>query len=90
MPSGVGADVVLGTEPVDGIFTRPVNWNLGGSSWVAWSADPRFVVSAGAGGPERHRFVLPNADQYEVTVIGQTTSGLAIRKAGPRPGKAHH
>jgi hypothetical protein len=78
VPLNVGAEVTLGAEPVDGLFTRPTDWHRTGSNWVVWSADPRFVVSAGVGGPARHRFVLSNPGEYEVAVVGQTSPGLGV------------
>jgi hypothetical protein len=82
VPIALGRDVLLGAEPVDGMFMRPVQWNLRSSSWTVWSADPRFVVSAGTGGPARHRVVLSSSGRYVVTVIGQTSPGLEVRIGG--------
>jgi hypothetical protein len=89
LPAAAGDAPLLGGGPQDGVFTSPVRWNLKGTAWDVWTADPRFAISVHGGGPARWRFAVADAGRYDVSLIGRP-DGLTVQVDGhPLPPPAY-
>jgi hypothetical protein len=77
------ASGLLEGRAADGTLSFPVQWNLPGTAWGPWVANPTFVVSAPSGGrPARTTFEVGAGGRYQVSLIGQPTFHMRIRIDG--------